>query len=101
MGSSKAFSADLVVATSAHAYVAVDPYALVADQLVLTSTAHCGSVLEMEEDVYIELRNWQKSVVRWFAADKKNTVFVETVAYTVSKEKAILGAGPHTVVVAY
>jgi hypothetical protein len=93
--------AGLVVAESEHAYVAADVYAMLDGQFILSSRAPCSMVTQMEDDTYAELRNWQKSIVRFNESKGKQTIFVETVEKVPSKEAAMMGSGPQTVVVAY
>ncbi|CEM08538.1 unnamed protein product [Vitrella brassicaformis CCMP3155] len=66
--------------------------------LFIAPIPHVGSVTNLDEDVYDELRNYQKCLVRYFDARNQAPIFIETVRFFVSPEKAMMGGGPHTIV---
>merc|ERR1712216_279952 len=58
---------------------------------------------DLDDTAYSEIRNYQKCLVRYFDAQDppKAVIFAESAIIRVSKEKLLLGAGPHAVMVAY
>ncbi|KAF8820717.1 cwfj family protein [Cardiosporidium cionae] len=69
--------------------------------IYIAPVAHVASLTHMEDDVYEEIRNFQKSLVAFFDKQDLLPIFIETVGSYVSTEKRILGGGSHTFVDCY
>jgi len=72
-------------------------------QVFIAPLEHHSACTDLDDDVWREIRNYQKCLVRFFEAEEpaRAVIFVETSVHRVSREKALLGAGPHAAVVAY
>jgi hypothetical protein len=96
---------ETVLSSSNHAYVSVDTFkdSILPGQVFICPQEHMPAVTDLEDSEYAEMRNYQKCLVRFFEAQEppKAVIFAESAIHRVSKEKLLLGAGPHTSVVAY
>ncbi|KAJ3380316.1 hypothetical protein HDU92_006061 [Lobulomyces angularis] len=69
-----------VVAVGVRTYLALPQITdLVPGHCYIIPTNHCISSLELEDDVWDEIRNFKKCLIRMFAAENKGVVFMEQV----------------------
>ncbi len=89
---------DAILAQSPRAMVMVDKmkHSTAFDQLIILPTNHCHAITHLEDDVYDEIRNYQKCVIEFFKKKKgMSVIFMETARYQTSNENQLLGGGPH------
>lgn len=89
---------DAVLAQSTRAMVMVDKmkHATAFDQLIILPTSHCHAITHLEDEVYDEIRNYQKCVIEFFKKKHgMSVIFMETARYQTSNEQQLLGGGPH------
>jgi len=105
MESKKFGRQDAVVSVSPHAYLCIEGFnqCIVPGQMFIAPQEHQSSCVELDESVWTEIRNYQKCLVRFFEAEQppRTVIFVETSVHRVSRDKALLGAGPHMAIAAY
>lgn len=105
MESKKFGRRDAIMSVSEHAYLCVEGFnqCIVPGQVFIAPLEHHSAVTDLDEEVYQEMRNYQKCLVRFFEAEEppRAVIFVESSVHRVSRDKALLGAGPHTAIVAY
>ena len=73
-----------VISQSENVYVSY-PYldgSLIDMHVILSTKEHSNSMASLEENVYIEMRNYQKSIVSMNAQNDKMTVFLEFSSHT-------------------
>ena len=71
-----------VVAASHHSYLLFPPKGeLVPGHCFIVPTDHVTSSRGLDEDAWTEMRNFKKSLLRMFAAEKKVPFFIETCMY--------------------
>lgn len=96
---------DAMISTSDHVYLCMDAMnkCIVPGQCFIAPIEHLPAVTEMEDAVWTEIRNYQKCLVRFFEAENppRAVIFAESVVTKVSRDKALLGAGAHTCIIAY
>lgn len=94
-----------MISSSQHAYVCVDGFnrCILPRQLFIAPREHFSATTDIDETTWAEIRSFQKGLVRFFEAEDppKAVLFVESCVHQVSREKALMGGGPHAVVVAY
>merc|ERR1711907_399772 len=105
MESKRFHSRDAVISASEHAYVCMDNFkdCILPGQVFICPREHLPSLTDLDDSVYAEIRNYQKCLVRFFEAQDppRAVIFAESAIHRVSKEKLLMGGGPHAVVVAY
>ncbi|XP_053991521.1 CWF19-like protein 2 [Hylaeus volcanicus] len=89
-----------LVAVSQQAYLCYQSFkqCVVPFHLFISPKKHVGSSANLEENVYQEIRNFQKSLVACLDAQNIGVVFIESMTYNVEKEKQFLGGGSHLVI---
>jgi len=96
---------DAVISTAQHTYLCMDGFkeCVLPGQVFIAPLQHSSAITDVDEEVWTEVRNYQKCLVRFFEKQEppRAVLFAESVVTKVSREKAILGAGSHTCVVAY
>ena len=98
-----------ILAQSENVIVALEHerFAFLPGEVVIFPVEHIGclSVNDMDEDIYQELRNWQKALCRYFSVVRQNrkrsALFVESVPSLPDKEKQNLGLSQHCVLRCY
>merc|ERR1711933_596887 len=105
MGSKRFRMHDAIISSSEHAYICADSFkdCILPGQILIIPKEHFPSMTDLDDTAYLEIRNYQKCLVRYFDAQQppKAVIFAESAIIRVSKEKLLLGAGPHAVIVAY
>merc|ERR1711971_1486927 len=90
---------------SEHAYLSFDSLerSILPGQMVICPQEHLPAVTDLDEAVWTEIRNYQKCIIRFFAAETppRAVIFGESVVHRVSKEKLLMGAGQHCSLIAY
>jgi hypothetical protein len=96
---------DALISQSEHAYLCAEGFnqSILPGQVFIAPREHCSAITDVDEDVWMELRNYQKCLIRYFDAQEpaKAVIFVESVVQRVSREKALMGGGPHAAIIAY
>jgi len=96
---------DAIASMAEHTYLCMDGMnqCIVEGQCFIAPIEHIPAVTDMDDPVWTEIRNYQKCLVRYFEAENppRAVIFAETVNHRVSRDKAMLGAGPHTFITAY
>jgi hypothetical protein len=68
-----------VVAVGFKTYLAVIPWKGLDDfHCRILPTEHCASSINLDEDVFAELKLWRKGLTAMFLADDEDCVFMET-----------------------
>lgn len=102
---SRKFAQKAVLSMSPRAQLFADSFerCIVPDQVVICPLEHLPTTNDVDDAVWTEIRNYQKSLVRLFEAEEppRAVLFAETAIHTVSRDKLLMGAGPHAAVVAY
>lgn len=72
-------------------------------QVFISPQEHVSAATDIDDATWTEIRNYQKCLVRYFEAQEppKAVLFAESAVHQVSREKILLGGGPHAAVVAY
>jgi len=96
---------DALISVSSHAYVCMYemPQCIVPDQVFIAPREHVQAITDLDDTACTEIRNYQKCLVRYFEAQNppRAVIFAESAIHRVSRDQALLGAGPHTAIVAY
>merc|ERR1712032_1385465 len=96
---------DAMISTSQHAYLCLDGMnqCILPGQVFIAPLEHLPAMTEVDDAVWTEIRNYQKCLVRFFEAEDppRAVIFAESAVHRVSRDKALLGAGPHTAIIAY
>jgi len=96
---------DAIISTSQHAYVCMDGMnqCILPGQVFIAPLEHLPATTEVDDAAWTEIRNYQKSLVRFFESEDppRDVIFAETAVHRVSRDKALLGGGPHAAIVAY
>jgi len=96
---------DSMMSSSVHAYLCMDGFkdCILPGQVFICPREHLPASTDLEDSVYTEIRNYQKCLVRFFEAQDppRAVIFAESAIHRVSKDKLLLGAGPHATIVAY
>eukprot|EP00933_Yihiella_yeosuensis_P029090 TRINITY_DN22800_c0_g1_i1.p1 TRINITY_DN22800_c0_g1~~TRINITY_DN22800_c0_g1_i1.p1 ORF type:complete len:519 (+),score=114.15 TRINITY_DN22800_c0_g1_i1:130-1557(+) len=94
-----------MMSMSPHAYICVDGMnrCIVPGQVLIVPHEHCSATTDLDEAVCAEIRNYQKCLVRFYEAEEPSraVLFLESSIHRVSRDKAMLGGGPHCCIVAY
>lgn len=94
-----------IVSSSQHAYLWMDNIkeCVLPGQVAICPQEHVAAITDLDDSAYTEVRNYQKCLVRYFEAQDPPlaVIFAESAIHRPSKEKLLMGAGPHTHVVAY
>jgi len=105
MESKKFNRREAMISTAQHAYLCVDAMnqCIVPGQVFIAPIDHVSAITDVDEQVWTEIRNYQKCLVRFYESEEppRAVIFAETSVHRVSKEKALMGAGPHAAIVAY
>lgn len=105
MESKKFGRRDAIMSVGQHTYLCIDGFnqCILPGQVFIAPREHHAATTDVDEDVQREIRNYQKSLVRFFEEEEppRAVIFVESAVHRVSRDKALLGAGPHTAIVAY
>lgn len=96
---------DTIISSSTHAYVCMDTFkdSVLPGQVMICPQQHLSSATDLDDDAYAEIRNYQKCIVRYFDSQDPPcaVIFGESSINRPSREKLLLGAGPHAVLIAY
>eukprot|EP00918_Siedleckia_nematoides_P024135 GHVU01052022.1.p2 GENE.GHVU01052022.1~~GHVU01052022.1.p2 ORF type:complete len:270 (-),score=52.80 GHVU01052022.1:431-1240(-) len=92
-----------VIAESPRAYVLFQSMkrCMLEDQLLICPVGHAAGTVNLDEDVYEEMRNHMKSLVAYFDSKGRAPIFVETVGRVVAQEMIFMGGGRHCQVDVY
>lgn len=105
MESKKFFRKDAIMSVSPHAYLCVEAMnrCIVPGQVVIAPQDHTMAMTEVDEAVWADIRNYQKCLIAFYESEQppRAVLFVESSVHRVSRDKALLGAGPHCCIVAY
>ncbi|CAE8590522.1 unnamed protein product, partial [Polarella glacialis] len=105
MESKKFQRKEAMMSVAPHVYLCLDAFnrCIFPNQVCIVPQEHCNATTELEEAAAAEVRNYQKCLVRFFEEQDppQAIIFVETAIHRVSRDKALLGAGPHTCIVGY
>lgn len=63
--------------------------------MIIAPIAHANSLLDVDDEVYTDIRNYQKAIVSFLDEQEEAAIFVETVANIAEKERVMLGGGGH------
>eukprot|EP00922_Rhytidocystis_sp_ex-Travisia-forbesii_P037981 GHVS01056550.1.p1 GENE.GHVS01056550.1~~GHVS01056550.1.p1 ORF type:complete len:492 (-),score=96.46 GHVS01056550.1:423-1814(-) len=98
-GSFRSMRKESIVAATSHAFLCHQSFkqTFIPHHCFIAPTLHMSSIVEVEDDVYQEIRNFQKSFVAFCDHQGKSAVFIETVLQQVNEENKWMGGGPHTV----
>merc|ERR1712194_310477 len=96
---------DAMISASEHVYLAMDGMnqCILPGQTIIVPLEHVQAVTDLDDPVWSEIRSYQKSLVRYWEAQNppQAVIFCESAISRVTRDKAMLGAGSHTVIVAY
>jgi len=96
---------DAIMSVAQHTYLCVEGFnqSILPGQVFIAPMEHLPATTDLDEEVYREIRNYQKCLVRFFEAEEppRAVIFAESAVHRVSRDKALMGAGPHAVVTAY
>lgn len=96
---------DSIISSSANAYVCMDDFksCILPGQVLICPQEHASAVTDLEDSVNTDIRNYQKCLVRFFEAQDppRAVIFAESSIHRATKERLLLGAGSHAVIVAY
>jgi len=96
---------EAIMSVSAHAYLCVDTLqrSILPGQVIIVPQEHLPSMTEVDEAVFADVRNYQKCLVRFYESEQppRGVIFTETSVHRVSRDKALMGGGPHCHIVAY
>mmetsp|Transcript_13206 Transcript_13206/g.21571 ORF Transcript_13206/g.21571 Transcript_13206/m.21571 type:complete len:737 (-) Transcript_13206:149-2359(-) len=99
------FRKESVISSSGHAYLCFDTFkdCILPGQVFIAPQEHLPAATDLDENVWTEIRNYQKCLVRYFEAEDppRAVIFAESSVHRVSREKLLMGGGPHTSIVAY
>eukprot|EP00930_Biecheleria_cincta_P042781 TRINITY_DN29437_c0_g1_i1.p1 TRINITY_DN29437_c0_g1~~TRINITY_DN29437_c0_g1_i1.p1 ORF type:complete len:786 (-),score=161.66 TRINITY_DN29437_c0_g1_i1:10-2328(-) len=103
---SKKFSRrEAMISVSPHAYICADAFnrCVFPGQILIVPQEHASATTDLDELVWADMRNYMKCLVQFYDAEEppRSVIFAETAVHRVSRDKALLGAGPHTCIVAY
>ncbi|CAE7666684.1 cwf19l2 [Symbiodinium pilosum] len=105
MESKKFFRKDAVMSVSPHAYLCVETQnrSIVPGQVLIVPQEHVMAMTDVDEAAWADIRNYQKCLIAFYEAEQppRAVLFVESSVHRVSRDKALLGAGPHCCIVAY
>jgi len=92
------YNRDTLISSSSRAYLSFSHFSgcLSKDHIFITPASHVTSLTNMDEDVYEEMRNYQKCLISFWDSQGKSAIFVESVVSVTSMEKTLLGGGHHT-----
>jgi len=96
---------DALISVSPHAYLCFAGFkeGVLPDQVFIAPLEHVPAGTELDDAVWTDIRNYQKCLVRYFEAQEpaRAVLFTETAIHSLSRDKLLLGSGPHTVITAY
>mmetsp|Transcript_35728 Transcript_35728/g.83652 ORF Transcript_35728/g.83652 Transcript_35728/m.83652 type:complete len:482 (+) Transcript_35728:64-1509(+) len=96
---------ELVISVSPRAYVCMDDFSrsVLPDQVLICPQEHLPAITDLDEDTYIEVRNYQKSLARYFDEQDppRRVIFVESCIRRAAEDQLLMGAGGHAELVAY
>jgi len=105
MESKKFFRKDAVMSVSPHAYMCVEAQnrCILPGQVLIVPQDHVMAMTDVDEAVWADIRNYQKCLIAFYESEQppRSVLFVESSVHRVSRDKALLGAGPHCCIVAY
>lgn len=105
MESKKFFRKDAIMSVSPHAYLCVEAQnrCIVPGQVIIVPQDHAMAMTDVDEAAWADVRNYQKCLVSFYESEQppRAVLFVESSIHRVSRDKALLGAGPHCSIVAY
>lgn len=105
MESKKFFRKNAVMSVSPHAYLCVEAEGrcIVPGQVLIVPQEHVMAMTDADEAAWADIRNYQKCLISFYESEQppRAVLFVESSVHRVSRDKALLGAGPHASIVAY
>eukprot|EP00927_Polykrikos_kofoidii_P018528 TRINITY_DN18594_c0_g1_i1.p1 TRINITY_DN18594_c0_g1~~TRINITY_DN18594_c0_g1_i1.p1 ORF type:complete len:815 (+),score=196.42 TRINITY_DN18594_c0_g1_i1:72-2447(+) len=105
MESKKFRPKDAVLSVSPRAYVCAEGFGqcILPGQVFISPQEHLPAVTDLDEATVTEMRNYQKCLVRFYESQNppKAVIFAESAVHRVSRERILMGGGPHAAVVAY